>query len=205
MGQIASGTTIVALKFKDGVIIAADKRTSAGYIMVWEETTKKIHQISDNILLGAAGSVGDIQFLVKILEAELKLKEIRSKQKPTAKEAANLLSTIMHANKWLPYFTEVIIVGKDNDSYSIYSIDEMGGISYHKRFIATGSGVMYALGVLESGWKENLSKEEAKELAKKAVLAAIQRDMGSGGGVDLYILTDKGIEFETYTVKKIIE
>lgn len=200
-----SGTTIVALKFKDGVVIASDKRTSSYGLMVWEETTQKIHKITDNILMGAAGSVADIQFLVKVLSSELKLKELRTKRIATAEEAANLLAAIMYSNKWLPYFSEIIIVGKDLDSYSIYSIDEIGGVSKHPKFIATGSGMMYALGVLEANWNENLSKEEAKEIAKNAVLSAIKRDTGSGGGVDIFILTDKGIERETYTVKKVIE
>ncbi|MFZ8855950.1 MAG: hypothetical protein ACO2OX_01995, partial [Candidatus Nanopusillus sp.] len=107
-----SGTTIVAIKFKDGVLIASDKQSTAGMI-VYHKKVQKLHQITDNILMGAAGLVGDIQALVKILRANLKLKYLRSKNEPTAEEAANFLATLMNYYKWFPFFSEVIIVGKD--------------------------------------------------------------------------------------------
>jgi proteasome beta subunit len=197
----SSGTTIVAIKFKDGVLIASDRQTTAG-MMVYHKKTQKLHQITDNILMGAAGLVGDIQALVKILQANLKLKYLRSKNEPTAEEAANFLSTLMNYYKWFPFFTEVIIVGKDNDDYNIYSIDEAGGLEKFDNFTSTGSGMMFALGVLETEYKENMSEEDAKELAKKAILAAIKRDLGSGYGIEIWTLTKEGLKKELYEVKE---
>jgi len=197
----SSGTTIVAIKFKDGVLIASDKQATAG-MMVYHKKVQKLHQITDNILMGAAGLVGDIQALVKILQANLKLKYLRSKNEPTAEEAANFLSTLMNYYKWFPFFTEVIIVGKDNDDYNIYEIDEAGGLEKYDNFVSTGSGMMFALGVLETEYKENMSEEEAKELAKKAVLAAIKRDLGSGYGIEIWTLTKEGLKKELYEVKE---
>ncbi|MFP3167178.1 MAG: hypothetical protein RXQ68_02020 [Candidatus Nanopusillus sp.] len=197
----SSGTTIVAIKFKDGVLIASDRQTTAG-MMVYHKKTQKLHQITDNILMGAAGLVGDIQALVKILQANLKLKYLRSKNEPTAEEAANFLSTLMNYYKWFPFFSEVIIVGKDNDDYNIYSIDEAGGLEKFDNFTSTGSGMVFALGVLETEYKENMSEEEAKELAKKAILAAIKRDLGSGYGIEIWTLTKEGFKKELYEVKE---
>jgi proteasome beta subunit len=197
----SSGTTIVAIKFRDGVLIASDRQTTAG-MMVYHKKTQKLHQITDNILMGAAGLVGDIQALVKILQANLKLKYLRSKNEPTAEEASNFLSTLMNYYKWFPFFTEVIIVGKDNDDYNIYSIDEAGGLEKFDNFTSTGSGMMFALGVLETEYKENMSEEEAKELAKKAILAAIKRDLGSGYGIEIWTLTKEGLKKELYEVKE---
>jgi len=197
----SSGTTIVAIKFKNGVLIASDRQTTAG-MMVYHKKTQKVHQITDNILMGAAGLVGDIQALVKILQSNLKLKYLRSKNEPTAEEAASFLSTLMNYYKWFPFFSEVIIVGKDNDDYNIYSIDEAGGLEKFDNFTSTGSGMVFALGVLETEYKENMSEEEAKELAKKAILAAIKRDLGSGYGIEIWTLTREGLKKELYEVKE---
>jgi len=197
----SSGTTIVAIKFKDGVLIASDRQTTAG-MMVYHKKTQKLYQITDNILMGAAGLVGDIQALVKILQANLKLKYLRSKNEPTAEEAASFLSTLMNYYKWFPFFTEVIIVGKDNDNYNIYSIDEAGGLEKFDNFTSTGSGMVFALGVLETEYKENMSEEEAKELAKRAIMAAIKRDLGSGYGIEIWTLTKEGLKKELYEIKE---
>jgi proteasome beta subunit len=197
----SSGTTIVAIKFKNGVLIASDRQTTAG-MMVYHKKTQKLHQITDNILMGAAGLVGDIQALVKILQANLKLKYLRSKNDPTAEEAASFLSTLMNYYKWFPFFSEVIVVGKDNDDYNIYSIDEAGGLEKFDNFTSTGSGMVFALGVLETEYKENMSEEEAKELAKRAILAAIKRDLGTGYGIEIWTLTSEGLKKELYEVKE---
>jgi len=200
-----TGTTVVAIKFDRGVVIASDKRASTGTLMVVDKATKKLYEITDNIVMGAAGVVADIQMLAKILSAEVKLKELRSKIKVTAEEAANLLSRIMYSYKFFPFFTEIIIAGKDKDDFSIYVLDELGGLTKHDDFIATGSGMMYALGVLESNYRKGLTKEEAKELARKAILAAIERDLGTGEGIDIYVITEEGIEKETYKIEKKVE
>ncbi|RDD52587.1 proteasome subunit beta [Nanoarchaeota archaeon NZ13-N] len=200
-----TGTTVVAIKFKNGVVVASDKRASAGALMVIDKATKKIYEITDSIVMGTAGLVADAQMLAKILSAEVKLKELRSKIKVTAEEAANLLSRIMYSYKYFPFYTEIIIAGKDGNDFSIYMIDELGGLTKHDDFIATGSGMMYALGVLESSYKKDLDKDEAKELAKKAVLSAIERDLGTGEGIDVYVVTEEGIEKETYKIEKRIE
>jgi len=200
----SSGTTIVAIRFKDGVLIASDKQTTVG-MMVYHNKAQKLHQITDNILIGAAGLVGDIQALVKILQANLKLKYLRSKNEPTAEEAASFLSSLMNYYKWFPFFTEVIVVGKDNDDYNIYSIDEAGGLEKFDNFTSTGSGMVFALGVLETEYKENMSEEEARELAKKAILAAIKRDLGSGYGIEIWTLTKEGLKKELYQVKEEVQ
>lgn len=203
--DLKTGTTIVAVKFKDGVVVASDKRASAGALLTIDKNTKKIYEITDSILLGTAGLVADAQMLAKVLSSELKLKELRSKIKVTAEEAANLLARIMYSYKYFPFLTQLIIAGKNKDDYSIYMLDELGGLTKHEDFIAVGSGMMYALGVLETGYKKNMTKEEAKELAKKAILAAIERDLGSGEGIDIYIVSDSGIEKETIKIEKKIE
>jgi len=195
MQERKTGTTVVAIRTKEGIVIASDKRVSWGYL-VYSKEGEKITQITDNIVIAAAGVYADLQFLSKILSANLKLKELRSGKKVTAREAAYFLSTMMYSRRLLPYLVEVIVAGKDNGCFGIYTLDPAGSIIEEKKFIATGSGMMFALGVLEAEYNENLSLEAAKELARKAVYTAIQRDMASGDGIEIVSITDKGIERE---------
>lgn len=187
-----SGTTVVALKFKDGVIIAADRKESLDLMNF--ESVLKIHKITDKIYYGAAGVVGDIQMLKRILQAELSLKKLKSRKEPLVEDAAHLLSTIMFSSKYFPYLTFVILVGESDEGFSIYAIDPVGGMTKSDKFISVGSGSVFALGTLESGYRENMNKDEAIQLAKKAILSAIKRDLGSGEGIDIYVLTKEGIE-----------
>ncbi|HIP90134.1 MAG TPA: proteasome subunit beta, partial [Candidatus Nanopusillus sp.] len=75
MQERKTGTTVVAIRTKEGIVIASDKRVSWGYL-VYSKEGEKITQITDNIVIAAAGVYADLQFLSKILSANLKLKEL---------------------------------------------------------------------------------------------------------------------------------
>lgn len=193
--KFETGTTIVGIKTKEGIIIASDKRATMGYLIASKDV-EKIIQITDSIIIAAAGMVSDLQFLAKILSANIKLKELRSNRKITVKEAASFLSILMYSRRLIPYFVQVIVAGKNNDDYGIYSLDPAGSVIEEKKFISVGSGSTFALGVLESEYHEDISLEDAKELAIKAVYSAIQRDIGSGDGIEIVIINDEGIKRE---------
>ena len=88
--QLKTGTTTLGIVCKDGVVLAADKRATAGHMIV-DKRTLKVHKITDDVAVTIAGTVSDAQLLIKLIRAELKLKEIRTTKQATAKEAANLL------------------------------------------------------------------------------------------------------------------
>ncbi len=190
-----TGTTVVAIKTKEGVVIASDKRVTMGY-MIHSKDGKKIVELTDKIAMAAAGLYADLQYLSKILSANLRIRELRSNKEVTANEAAHLLSAIMYSQRFYPYYVEVIIAGKDGNDYGIYTLDAAGSVTKEEKFIATGSGMMFALGVLESEYKEDMSIKKAKELAKKAVRTAIERDAGSGDGIEIVTITNEGVTRE---------
>jgi proteasome beta subunit len=108
------------------------------------------------------------------------------------------LSNILQSSKYFPYYVQLIIGGVDDSGPQIFDLDAIGGIEEAKKFTSTGSGSPIALGVLEDQYKENMSIDEAKELAKRAIKAAIERDIGSGGrAIDVAIITKDGIKIET--------
>ena len=95
--QLKTGTTTVGIMCTDGVVLAADKRATAGYLIA-NKKAEKIHQIADTMAVTIAGTVSDAQLLVKLIRAELNLKRVRTNRDPNVKEAANLLGGLVYAN-----------------------------------------------------------------------------------------------------------
>ena len=95
--ELKTGTTTVALTCKDGIVLAADKRATAGYLISFKKFDK-IMNITDNIAVTVAGTVSDVQLLTKYIRAELRLKKIRTHRDNTVKEATNLLATLVYNN-----------------------------------------------------------------------------------------------------------
>jgi proteasome beta subunit len=197
-----TGTTTVAIACKDGVVLAAEKKATLGYLVASKEA-EKILPIADHIVLTIAGASGDAQALARYMKAELKLFEIQNKRRISVKGAAILLSNILQSGRWsfIPYMVELLLAGFD-EKPAIFSLDPIGGWQEEKKFFATGSGSPIALGVLEDQYKEGISIEEGSELAIRAIKAAVERDIASGGrAVDLAVITKEGIKFTTHELK----
>lgn len=196
---LKTGTTTVGLLGKGFVVIAADKRATAGNLIV-DKNTEKVIKINDTMGLTIAGSVSDLQLIIKYLKAELKLKELRTGRTPTAKEAANLLSSINYNNirKYSPILgvCHFLFAGTDPTGPHLYDLFPDGSITEiteKSGFVASGSGSVFAYGVLEDTWKKDLSEKEAIDLALRSVNAALQRDTASGQGADVMVIDSKGV------------
>jgi proteasome beta subunit len=86
-----------------------------------------------------------------------------------------------------------ILGGVDDDGPHIYSIDPAGSI-IEEEYTVTGSGSQYALGVLEQQYNEDLSIEEAKTVAARSIESAVERDLASGNGINVCVVTEDGVE-----------
>ncbi len=189
-----TGTTTVGIVCKDGVVLGAEKKSTMGYLIASKES-KKIYQIDDSIAMTIAGSSGDAQTLVRYMKAELKLFSVQNQRKITVKGAATLLANILQGGRSAiePYYVQLILAGVDAKGPVIYSLDAIGGHDEERKFFSTGSGSPYALGVLEDSYKDNLSVDDGAKLAVRAIKAAIERDIGSGGkGINVTVITAKG-------------
>jgi len=192
-----TGTTTVGLICKDGVVLAAEKKSTMGYLVANKES-EKILPIDDHIALTIAGASGDAQALARYMKAELNLFKIQNQRKISVKGAATLLANILHSGRWtfLPYMVQLIVAGYDDNGPSIFTLDAIGSSEEEKKFFSTGSGSPIALGVLEDGYKDSISLEDGMRLAVKAVKAAIERDIASGGsGIDVAVINKEGIRF----------
>ncbi len=200
---LKTGTTILGIVCKDGVVIGADTQSTAGTI-VMNKDSEKIQKVNDYLLFAGTGMVSDIQRSVKLAAAELRLKQLRSKSRPSVEQGANLVANIIYQSirqpQMLQFMVGSLIAGVNEDGTTgVYSIDPSGGIKEIKDYDANfGSGMPYVLGLLERQYNPNMSIKEVIELAKEALKSATQRDVGSGYGIDIYTITKEGI-------KKVIE
>jgi proteasome beta subunit len=189
------GATTVGVVCTDGVVLASEKRFSYGYF-VMSKTSKKVFKITDRIGAACAGLVGDMQILVKEAAAYLNLYSLEANIPISVRAAAKLIGNLLFQNRLYPYITQIIIGGIDENGPKLFALDPLGSVIEDK-YASVGTGAELAIGILEAEYKENLTVEEAKELVKKAVKAAVSRDAGSGNGIDLLIITKDGIKEET--------
>ncbi len=188
------GTTTVGLVTKDAVVLAADRRATAGTYIA-HRRTKKIIVVSDKMAITTAGLVADAQALADWLKNQSRYYQLITKRKFTVKAAAHYLSAILYSYKWFPFIVQLLIGGYD-DSPKLYSLDWYGSV-LEEKYTATGSGSPIAIGVIEEGYREDLTPEEARKLAVRAIKAALKRDSATGDGIDSIVITKNGIkEFE---------
>lgn len=194
---LKTGTTTVGIMCKDCVVLAADKRATSGNFIASKKVDKVV-PINERMALTTSGVVSDIQLLIKILKAELKLKSIRVDREPSVKEAANLMTNIIYSNirkfSAIPGITHFLLGGADADALQLYDLFADGSITEVDDFVASGSGSELAYGVLEANYRKDLTEAEGVELAVKAINAAIQRDSASGEGIDVYVINKAGVK-----------
>jgi len=196
---LKTGTTILGIVCKDGIVMAADRQSTAGN-MIMNKDSEKIKHVNDYVLFAGTGMVSDIQKSIKLAAAELRLKELRSKSHPSVKNAANLIANIIYQSirqpTMLQFMVGSLIAGVNEDgSTELYSIDPSGSIVQVKEYDANfGSGMPYVLGLLERQYKKGISVEQGVELAIEAIKSSTQRDTGSGFGIDVFTITKEGIK-----------
>lgn len=202
--RLKTGTTTLGIVTKEGVVLAADMRATAGNFIV-NKDVDKVFKVTDYMALTMAGSVSDAQLLTKLIKAELNLRKLRTNREPTVKEAANLLSSMVYKNvrQYVPGISHFLLGGKDNEGFHIYDIYPDGSVTKVDDYVSSGSGSVFAYGVLETLYKKDISLEDAKVLVAKAVNAAIQRDNASGGGINIFTITNQGVSQDVHRVVKV--
>ncbi len=189
------GATTIGVTFKDGVILASEKRVSYGYLVV-SKVGKKVFKISDDIGAACAGLVSDMQVLVREVQAYVKLFDLDVGRSISVRSTAKLMSNLLFSRRLAPLITQTIVGGIDGEGPALYSLDPLGSVLPDK-YTVVGSGTEIAMGVVEGGYEENMSEDDAKELVVKAMKSAISRDIMSGDGIDFLIITKEGIREES--------
>jgi proteasome beta subunit len=189
------GATTIGVVCADGVVLASEKRVSYGYFIA-SKGGKKVFKITDNIGAACAGLVSDMQMLIREMEAYAKLFTLDVGRSISVRSAAKLMSNLLFNRRLAPLITQTIVGGIDEEGPTLYVMDMLGSVIPDK-YAVVGSGTEIAIGVLEEGYKENMTMAEAKELVVRAMKSAISRDILSGDGTDFLFITKNGMQEES--------
>jgi 20S proteasome subunit beta 5 len=189
--KFAHGTTTLAFKFDAGVLIAVDSRASMGSY-IGSGTVKKVIEISPFLLGTMAGGAADCSFWERNLSQQCRVHELKEGKRISVAAASKLLGNTVYAYKGYGLSMGTMIAGWDEaKGPALYYIDSDGTRLKGHRF-SVGSGATYAYGVLDNGYRPDLTVEEAVELGKRSIFHATHRDAYSGGVINVYCITEKG-------------
>jgi proteasome beta subunit len=184
--QFMPGATAVGISFDNGVVLASEKRVAYGNFVV-NKNTKKTFHITDHVGAACAGMIADMQILVRQVGALAKIRKLETRRNVAPNSVAKMMSVIMFERRFFPLLTQVIVGGIDKKP-EIYTLDPLGSV-LPDDYAAVGTGAEMALGVIDSEYRSNITEQTAKELAIKAIKSSIQRDSGSGDGIDILFVT----------------
>jgi len=166
--NILKGTTTIGLVCKDGIVLASEQRATMGYLIASKDA-QKIYKIDDTVGMTTAGAVGDAQRLVRAISVESSLHRMRTHEPMTVKAMANLLSTVLGAQRMMPFYVQLLLGGVDKTGPCIYSLDALGGRLEERKAVSTGSGSPIAYGILEDRYRKDITTDEGADLAVRAL------------------------------------
>lgn len=188
--KYSHGTTTLGFVFQHGIVIAVDSRASMGSY-IGSNSVKKVIEINEFLLGTMAGGAADCSFWERRLTLMCRLHELRNGERISVAAASKLLSNIFWNYRGYGLSCGTMIAGWDKKGPGLYYIDD-DGTRLKGNLFSVGSGSTYAYGVLDSGYRYDLSTEEAIDLGKRSIYHATHRDAASGGVINVYVVTKDG-------------
>ncbi|EGG25110.1 proteasome subunit beta type 7 [Cavenderia fasciculata] len=194
-GFLKTGTTIVGVVYKDGVVLGADTRATEGPIVA-DKNCEKIHYIADNIYCCGAGTAADTENTTNLISSKLKLHQLATGKQPRVITALTMLKQMLF--KYQGHVSAALILG---------GVDVIGGVvtpslfTIHPHgstdqlpYVTMGSGSLAAMAIFEAFYKKDMTKLEAMTLVADAIKSGIFNDLGSGSNVDVTVISQEGVE-----------
>lgn len=153
------GTTTLGFIYQGGVVLAVDSRATGGQY-IGSQSVRKVVEINDLLLGTLAGGAADCTYWYRVLTSECRLYELRNKKKISLAAATKIMNNIIYSYKNSGLSMGMILAGGDMNQVSLYYLDSDGTRTTGKVF-SVGSGSIFAYGVLDSGYKWELTDEEA--------------------------------------------
>ena len=183
--DVTHGTTIVAIRYADGVVMAGDRRATAGSHIA-SRRIEKVFPADDYSGVAIAGAAGPAVELVKLFQVQLEHYEKIEGELLSLEGKANQLAGLVRAN--LPAAMQGFVVVPLFAGYDdrrgrgrVFSYDATGGKYEEIDFQATGSGGVHARNWIKASWREDLTREEAVDLGLRALFEAADEDSATGG------------------------
>lgn len=196
-GHVSTGTTIMAIPAKDGVILGADTRVTSG-VYIRSRSSDKIVALTEHIFCARSGSAADTMVLSDYVRYYLSQLTMEMGRPVRVKTAAHLMAKIFYSNKY-HLSVSMIVAGWDPvDGPTVYNIFQ-GGTVVQTPYAIGGSGSGYIYGMADHEFRNDMTKEEAETMTKKFISHAMARDGSSGGCIRTVTITPTG---HTYSFTK---
>ncbi len=183
--DVPHGTTVVACKWQDGVIMAGDRRATSGNL-ISHRSMEKVFPADSHSGVAIAGVAGPSIEMVKLFQLQLEHYEKLEDRQLSLEGKANQLSFFMKSNLGAAMQGLVVIpifAGYDihAETGRLFNYDVTGGRYEEKEFAAVGSGSLHASTVIKLGHRDDLTRDGATELVLNALFQAADEDTGTGG------------------------
>jgi proteasome beta subunit len=187
--ELPHGTTIVAVTFDGGVVMAGDRRATMGNIIA-QRDIEKVFQADDHSCVGIAGTAGIAIEVVRLFQVELEHYEKLQGTTLSLEGKANRLSMMIRGNLGLAmqglavvplYAGYDLLVADPARAGRIFSFDVTGGRYEEHSFHAVGSGSMFARGALKKFFREDFTRDDAVRACVEALYDAADDDSATGG------------------------
>jgi proteasome beta subunit len=184
-GAPPHGTTVLAIRHVDGVVMAGDRRATSGYAIA-SRRIEKVFAADDTSGVAIAGAAGPAVELVRLFQTQLEHYEKIEGATLSLEGKANQLGQLVRSN--LPAAMQGFVViplfaGYDEprDRGRVFSFDVTGGKYEETDFQTNGSGGVHARNWIKAQWREDLSRDDTVDLALRALFAAADEDSATGG------------------------
>jgi proteasome beta subunit len=183
--QFAQGTTVLGLRYADGVIMAGDRRATSGYTIA-DDKMRKVFAADDYSAIAIAGAAGMAIEMVKLFQLELEHYEKLTGDRLSLEGKANRLAQMIRSN--FPLAMQGLVVVPLFGGFDVrlgegrlFYYDATGGRWEEQDYQSTGSGSQPAKNSLKKRWKPGLSRDDALKAAVEALLDASEEDVATGG------------------------
>ncbi len=183
--DVPHGTTVVAIRYAQGVVMAGDRRATAGYLIA-SRRIEKVFAADDFSGVAIAGAAGPAVEMVKLFQVQLEHYEKVQGDALSLEGKANQLGQLVRAN--LPaamqgFAVVPLFAGYDTGRARgrVFSYDVTGGRYEELDFQSQGSGSIHARNWIKAGWRDGMAEQETVDLAITALFAAADEDVATGG------------------------
>jgi proteasome beta subunit len=188
LALVPHGTTIVAAEFDGGVVMAGDRRATAGNLIA-QRDIEKVFAADEYSLVGIAGTAGLAVEIVRLYQVELEHYEKIEGTQLTLDGKANRLATMIRGNLGqalqglavVPLFAGFDLDAAAGEAAKIYSFDVTGGRYPERYYYAVGSGSLFARGALKKLWRPGLDRASVIRVVVEALYDAADDDAATGG------------------------
>ncbi len=183
--QLTHGTTVVAIRYADGVVMAGDRRATSGNL-ISHRTMEKVFPADRHSGVAIAGAAGPAVEMVKLFQLQLEHYEKVEGAELSLEGKANQLGQMVrnHLPAAMQGFVVVpLFAGYDvrRETGRLFEYDVTGGRYEESDFAATGSGSLHAGTVIKMGFRPSLDRSDAVELAINSLFQAADEDSATGG------------------------